>query len=117
MHHLLFQDLSKGKQEGEARTGVNSSRESSGRLTSAVTHLLAVARDGTAAAVTQLLAVARDGTAAAVTHLLAVARDGRAAALGRTAGIRLEGLGEARHECSEAGKLVVGGAAGAPPQR
>ena len=91
MHHLLFQDLSKGKQEGEARTGVNSSRESSGGLTSAVTHLLAVARDGRAAAL--------------------------AAALGRTAGIRLEGLGEARHECSEAGKLVVGGAAGAPPQR
>ena len=83
MHYLLFQDLSKGKQEGEARTGVNSSRESSGRLTSTIAHLLAVARDGRAAA----------------------------------AGIRLEGLGEARHECSEAGKLVVGGAAGAPPQR
>ena len=106
MHHLLFQDLSKGKQEGEARTGVNSSRESSGRLTSAIAHLLAVALDRSAAAVTHLLAVARDGRAAAL-----------AAALGRTAGIRLEGLGEARHECSEAGKLVVGGAAGAPPQR
>ena len=91
MHHLLFQDLSKGKQEGEERTGVNSSRESSGGLTSAIAKLLAVARDGREAALTS--------------------------ALGRTAGIRLEGLGEAWHECSEAGKLVVGGAAGAPPQR
>jgi hypothetical protein len=37
--------------------------------------------------------------------------------LGLSSRVRLEGLGEARHERGEAGELVVGGVARAPPQR